>query len=212
MISVASRCYPNCNSSEESMQQLLMDNVLPMAARRRPVSLSSFMTQPIIEELFDYYQEALQEIFRYYANNSDNISRNMIKSTASKSKTFDEQKNLIAEAKERNHTPNTYSAQMSYAEFLGFASDFGLASRYNPVIMLYEHMVMFASMALTTLDLGDIFLTVISTQGFETHLRSINFREYWEVSETVCFFTFNEHIQVLVRCALVAFRSSKVNA
>jgi hypothetical protein len=36
-------------------------------------------------------------------------------------------------------------------------------------------------MALTTLDLGDIFLTVISTQGFETNLRSINFREYWEV-------------------------------
>jgi hypothetical protein len=113
------------------MQQLLMDNVLPMAARRRPVSLASFMLQPIIEELFEYYQEALQEIFRYYANNSDNISRNMIKSTASKSKTFDEQKNLIAEAKERNHTPHTYSAQMSYAEFLGFASDFGLASRFG---------------------------------------------------------------------------------
>lgn len=106
-----------------------MDNILPMAARRRPVSLASFMTQPLIEELFEYYQEALQEIFRYYANNSDNISRNMIKSTAPKSKTFDEQKSLIAEARERNQTPNLYCAQMSYAEFLAFASDFGLASR-----------------------------------------------------------------------------------
>ena len=112
------------------MQQLLMDNILPMAARRRPVSLASFMTQPIIEELFDYYQEALQEIFRYYANNSDNITRNMIKSTAAKSKTFDEQKSLIAEAKEKHHVSCSFSAQMSYAEFLGFSNDFGLASRY----------------------------------------------------------------------------------
>ena len=117
------------------MQQLLMDNILPMAARRRPVSLASFMTQPIIEELFDYYQEALQEIFRYYANNSDNISRNMIKSTAAKSKTFDEQKSLIAEAKERNQASSSYSAQMSYAEFLGFSNDFGLASRYARILL-----------------------------------------------------------------------------
>jgi hypothetical protein len=33
-------------------------------------------------------------------------------------------------------------------------------------------------MALTSLDLGDIFLTVISTQSFETSLRSITFREF----------------------------------
>lgn len=50
-------------------------------------------------------------------------------------------------------------------------------------------------MALTSLDLGDIFLTVISTQSFETSLRSITFREFWEV---------------LIRCALVAFRKTKV--
>ena len=42
------------------------------------------------------------------------------------------------------------------------------------------------SMALTTLDLGDIFLTVISTQGFETSLRGINFREFWEVYVYFC--------------------------
>mmetsp|Transcript_14822 Transcript_14822/g.22313 ORF Transcript_14822/g.22313 Transcript_14822/m.22313 type:complete len:455 (-) Transcript_14822:230-1594(-) len=178
LIRVAARCYPNCSGSEESMQQLLMDNILPMAARRRPVSLTSFVSQPMIEDLFEYYQEALHEIFRYYANNSDNISRNMIKSTASKSRTFDEQKSLIAEARERTQARTVTASQMNYEEFLSFASDFGLAS----------------SMALTTLDLGDIFLTVISTQSFETTLRSISFREFWEV---------------LVRCALVAFRKTK---
>ena len=42
-------------------------------------------------------------------------------------------------------------------------------------------------MALTSLDVGDIFLTVISTQSFETCLRSITFREFWEVSLSFSF-------------------------
>lgn len=154
-----------------------------MAARRRPVSLGGIVSQSQVEELFSYYEEALQEIYRFYANNTNNISRNMIKSTGStaKAKTFDEQKSLLAAAaaKEKTQVRSTSSSQMEYSDFLRFASDFGLAN----------------SMALTTLDLGDIFLTVISTQSFETNLRCISFREFWEV---------------LIRCALVAFRKTKV--
>jgi hypothetical protein len=156
------------------MQQLLLDNILPMAARRRPVPLDGIVLQPQVEELFFYYEDALQEIYRFYATNTESISRNMIKSTGStaKAKTFDEQRerSLLAAAKEKStqtasRAGSGSSSQMEYADFLQFASDFGLAN----------------SMALTTLDLGDIFLTVISTQAFETSLRSISFREFWEV-------------------------------
>lgn len=113
------------------MQQLLMDNILPMAARRRPVALDGIVNQPQVEELFLYYEEALQEIYRFYATNTDNISRNMIKSTGStsKTKTFDEQKSLLAAAKEKTQTRSSSSSRMEYPDFLRFASDFGLANR-----------------------------------------------------------------------------------
>lgn len=37
------------------------------------------------------------------------------------------------------------------------------------------------SMALTALDLGDIYMTVISQQNFNASVRSLTFREFWEV-------------------------------
>lgn len=118
------------------MQQLLMDNILPMAARRRPVSLGGIVSQPQVEELFYYYEDALQEIYRFYANNTDNISRNMIKSTGStsKAKTFDEQKSLLAAAAAKEKTQTR--SQMEYSDFLSFASDFGLANRFIFIYLL----------------------------------------------------------------------------
>lgn len=49
-------------------------------------------------------------------------------------------------------------------------------------------------MGITTLDLGDIFLTVSYFNNFSPILRKIDFREYWEA---------------LVRCALVAYQDKK---
>lgn len=131
LIGVANHCYPHCRNSEESMQQLLMDNILPMAARRRPVPLDGIVMQPQVEELFLYYEDALQEIYHFYATNTENSSRNMIKSTGStaKAKSFDEQKSLLAAAKEKTQTRAASSSRMEYPDFLRFASDFGLANR-----------------------------------------------------------------------------------
>lgn len=187
LIRVATRCYPNCEDAEESMHQLLMDNILPMAARRRPFSMSSFVDQPGIVALFDYYNEALTEIFKHYGNNAESLSKRMFKTSATTSKSFDEEKQLIAESlllskTQREENKKSFSnkneTRLAYGEFLKFASDFGLSS----------------SMGLSTLDLGDIYLSVICETNFETTVRSVDFAEFW---------------QILVRCAFVAFKDSK---
>mmetsp|Transcript_28979 Transcript_28979/g.53860 ORF Transcript_28979/g.53860 Transcript_28979/m.53860 type:complete len:480 (+) Transcript_28979:163-1602(+) len=187
LIRVATRCYPSCESAEESMHQLLMDNILPMAARRRPFSMSSFVSQPGIMSLFEYYSDALTEIFKYYGKNAESLSKSMFKTCAATSKSFDEEKQLIAESHlltktKREETKKIFSkkneTRLAYSEFLKFASDFGLSS----------------SMGLSTLDLGDIYLSVICETNFETIVRSVSFSEFWEV---------------LVRCAFVAFKESK---
>eukprot|EP01035_Chromulina_nebulosa_P018836 gene18836-24621_t len=41
---IAEKCYPSGRSTEESMQQLLMDNLLPMALRRKPASIKEVIT------------------------------------------------------------------------------------------------------------------------------------------------------------------------
>ena len=187
LIRVATRCYPSCEDTEESMHQLLMDNILPMAARRRPFSMSSFVNQPGIVVLFEYYNEALNEIFKHYGKNAESLSKRMFKTSVATSKSFDEEKQLIAESQlftktQREENKKTFSkkneTRLAYGEFLKFASDFGLSS----------------SMGLSTLDLGDIYLSVICETHFETTVRSVNFAEFWEV---------------LVRCAFVAFKDSK---
>jgi hypothetical protein len=70
-------------------------------------------------------------------------------------------------------------------------------------------------MALTALDLGDVYLTVISAQNFATALRPLTLKEFWEVRSiyiytlTYMFFTYHTlFMQALVRCALIAFRSN----
>ena len=72
---IASRCYPSSPSYEEAMQQLLMDNILPLASRRVIVDLSSLVYQDPIEALYSYYEDSLLELFRYYATASDNLSK-----------------------------------------------------------------------------------------------------------------------------------------
>jgi hypothetical protein len=93
--------------------------------------MDGIVMQPQVEELFFYYEEALQEIYHFYATNTENISRNMIKSTGStsKAKSFDEQKSLLAAAKEKTQSRSGSSSRMEYPDFLRFASDFGLANR-----------------------------------------------------------------------------------
>jgi hypothetical protein len=72
LMKIALKCYPASSSNaEEAMQHLLMDNILPMAHRRKPLNLSAFIMLPAIESLYSYYSDALMDIFKFYATASD---------------------------------------------------------------------------------------------------------------------------------------------
>ena len=67
------------------------------------------------------------------------------------------------------------SQALGYAEFLKFASDFDLSN----------------SVILSTLEVGDIYLSSIKAVAPDATIRKLTFPEFWEA---------------LVRCSLVAYR------
>lgn len=108
-----------------------MDNVLPLASRRNPTSIATILKQPVIEGLFKYYEDALKQLFNFFATSSQQLTKgkNMVLSTRERTKTFDEQVNLIEEAKVRSHIQTSHANMLAYKDFLRFANDFGLSSR-----------------------------------------------------------------------------------
>ena len=69
---------------------------------------------------------------------------------------------------------------LGYPEFLKFASDFDLSN----------------SVILSTLEVGDIYLSSIKAVAPDATIRKLTFPEFWEA---------------LVRCALVAYRCARVS-
>eukprot|EP00981_Chlorochromonas_danica_P015277 scaffold11522_cov239-Ochromonas_danica.AAC.4 len=133
LIRIAEKCYPSCKSKEEAMQQLLMDNVLPLAPRRKPISVQYLLKQPPIEALFKYYEDALMELYKFYTMSSDKSrkGKHMLRSTTHMGSTFDDQRELIEEAKQRLRKESPSSHKMGYEDFIRFATDFGIVTSTN---------------------------------------------------------------------------------
>lgn len=72
LVKIALQCYPDNPNEDMAMQQLLMDNILPFSCRRMPASVKPYTEQREIVDLFNYYEEALVRLFRYYATAADN--------------------------------------------------------------------------------------------------------------------------------------------
>jgi len=106
LIKIAFKCYPSSLNKEDAMQHLLMDNILPLANKRNPIGISkTILKQPNMESMYSYYEEALMNLYIFFAITSENSEhrKNMIVSTCSTGKTFDEQAALIEESKLRYH-------------------------------------------------------------------------------------------------------------
>eukprot|EP01041_Mallomonas_annulata_P003317 gene3317-6568_t len=135
LIRISQRCYPNKdNNSDDSFLNLLLDNILPYAKRRFPISLQSLINEPSIDSLFISYESSFFNIFKFYCNTSEDINKDktMLQSTITPlppSKTLDEMNLSITTStynKKRTSTKNT--VRMSYADFLRFSNDYGLIS------------------------------------------------------------------------------------
>lgn len=132
LLRIAQKCYPSMGSQEDQMQQLLMDNILPLAQRREPTSIANIMRDPVIESLLKYYDSSLSSMFKHFAAASDQLikDRNMVRATRHAVRTFDDQVQQIQQANARCQQQSAVSKQMSYADFLRFTSDLGLIARF----------------------------------------------------------------------------------
>ena len=143
---LALKCYPSCKTADEALQQILMDNLLPLALRRKPVSIQAFLNLPAIENLFNYYEDAIFELFRFFSSVGADRAKvtSLIKTTSAFSVTFDEhleqvEGNKISE-EVASHSTKIYnpSRQMAFPDFVKFSNDFGLTIRYGSYIFKSE--------------------------------------------------------------------------
>lgn len=112
------------------MQQLLMDNILPLASRRRPLTAQSIMSQRPVETLLTYYVDALTEIYRFYAASSE-IKMVPTNNAQQKGMTFDDLKEESSRDKSVAAKPGS---EMSYPDFLRFAGDLGFLEGMPPFL------------------------------------------------------------------------------
>eukprot|EP01038_Epipyxis_sp_PR26KG_P014795 gene14795-19879_t len=211
LIHIAVKCYPSSQSKEEAMQQLLLENILPLASRRAPISVSKLMNQSPIESLFKYYEDSFLELFMFYCSSTEGAgkSKNITTSYHSSQKTFDEQNPDLAQGLQESPNNRTRANSNSSNVNNKNSQNNNNTSLNSPVLnspnsrqqrMAYADFVyrfandfgLQTSLGLTNLELGEIFLSSTSINNFSTSLRKMEFSEFWEA---------------FVRCALVAFKS-----
>jgi hypothetical protein len=59
---VAEKVYPSSQTPDEALQQLLMENVLPLASRRHPESVDMYLNSSEINNLRENFEHALLEV------------------------------------------------------------------------------------------------------------------------------------------------------
>lgn len=62
LLRVAEKVYPSSQSPDDALQQLLMENVLPLASRRHPERVDVYLNSSEIVNLREYFEHALLEV------------------------------------------------------------------------------------------------------------------------------------------------------
>ena len=77
LMKLSQKLYPESaeNNVETAFQQLLMENVLPLASRRSPKSVDAILGDPEVRGLKRYFRESLRYIFEFYASSGLEESR-----------------------------------------------------------------------------------------------------------------------------------------
>ncbi|KAA0160519.1 hypothetical protein FNF27_01454 [Cafeteria roenbergensis] len=198
LMKLSARVYPGEKraSVDAAFEKLLLNNVLPFAESRSPAELdiTEHEGNPELEDLRDIFNDALEQIFQYYATGADvargsrgaHDSRGFTGTSPSRGSpsrgspghmgrtgaSFGAASSTASSFMGR--ASNSMKNALSYAGFLKFAADFDLSS----------------SVILSTLELGQIYLASLREVDPEAHIRKLTFDEFWDA---------------LLRCAIVAY-------
>jgi len=197
LMKLSTRLYPTSSSEngsplESAFQQLLMENVLPLASRRSPKSIDRVLCESEMIGLFNHFSESVTKIFEFYA--TEGVNNNRAKAGARGVKGVEDFDMVKAESKarfQRNElrasgfgksgegsvgkssgggrkvsSGNSMQNGMSYTDFVRFATDFGLTSQGSN---------------LTMIDVGDIYLAGVANATGTASVRKLKFRDFKEV-------------------------------
>jgi hypothetical protein len=171
---------------EDSMQEFLMNNILPNASRRKPMDIRELMAEPFFEALYQHYEEPFLGLFKYFSATSEKSSKvtGFHKSAGGVGdKPFDQGADEMSIDTRRNRKKALGNNQMTYPNFIHFATDFGLLTT-----------------GLTSLDIGDAYLSAGSSYSvaeFTPDFLPIDFQQFWNC---------------IIRCCLLAFKTEDLPA
>lgn len=170
---LSQKCYPRHKLIQDSMHQLLLDNIFPFCQQRNPVSVVEQLNE--IQHLLKYYNDAFTEIFSYYSHETERriVDRKLLKSTAKLS--------LTSSKVEVEKTKDTSRYCMEYLEFIKFCSDYGLST----------------SIGLTQIDLADIYLSTLDSKPtMKKRLDPLNYEHFSEIFVRVSMSLFKDYAEV----------------
>lgn len=178
------RVYPDATSQSSAFQTLLIENILPLAHRRSPQTITGQLNSSKVLDVQNEFRDALLELYTFFASESqdeDHKTRAIdVKATSFQSM---HQQNPVRVCKREsvifcvNSTEYGTTKSLAHQHWMKFAADFGLSS----------------SVLLTQIEVSDIYLSSVVIQGKSgIPGRKMRFDQFWEA---------------IVRCALLAWRN-----
>jgi hypothetical protein len=166
LMKVAPKVYPE-NSSSSVFQKLLLENVLPLAARRSPMSVDEHIEEhsEVHELLYGKVNEGIKAIFEYYTDLSD---RRRKKTAALEVQETNKKRGghgqVVTTSKSMADSLRDAKTQLGYPEYIQFCQDFKLI----------------ANAQLTTIEAGDIYLSSVAAHHGGDTARDMTFEEFHE--------------------------------
>jgi hypothetical protein len=112
---LAPRVYPKTNK-DTVFQQLLLENLLPLASRRNPEPMTEQLQEEGVQKLFEYYMPGLEQIFLFYSEMSEQRRRNAASAKG------------VKNGGKRRGADDVPVAEIMYPEYQRFCSEYKLTS------------------------------------------------------------------------------------
>lgn len=153
---LSSKVYPN-ESQEISTRRILLENIIPLASRRIPLTLTE-TTFGDANPFLDQFSKPFQSIFNYYLEKATNRRNSIIASDAAGKKvtSFSTKSSYTSNLKEQMKLQKDL---IGYKEFITFCHDFSLKS----------------TSLLTAIQVGEIFLNCVPLDFASKSMKGMSF-------------------------------------
>jgi hypothetical protein len=177
LMDLAPDVHPESDSNVV-FQRMLMENILPLASRRDPVDIAEYYDEDVRHLLNEEFRDSLQSIFDYYCNDADRRRlQECAQDTRNRQSRLEQGHVATTSRRQMREMVYQYRGTIGYKEYIQFCQDFSLCS----------------TALLTSLEVGDIFLSSIPQHEGGDVVENMNFEEF---------------VEALFRMSLVAYKDA----